>query len=171
MHEAAVGDKPGRPLHLTLFRSTRRTVLTDGEPGGQCLGTMGFRFLVVLGACAQSDDTLCRLSAESETGIRALHGPVVPGHPSSFSLLEVSGGAQCSALRKRNEAWELRLWNPSATDAVAAVRLAPAAAPGGALVTPRDLGGRPEGSSSPLEGAKEFPLRPKQILNLAITRR
>jgi hypothetical protein len=171
MHEAAVGDKPGRPLHLTLFRSTRRTVLTDGEPGGQCLGTMGFHFLVVLGACAQSDDTLCRLSAESETGIRALHGPAVPGHPSSFSLLEVTGGAQCSALRKRNEAWELRLWNPRATDAVAAVRLAPAAAPGGALVTPRDLGGRPEGSSEPLEGAKEFPLRPKQILNLAITRR
>ena len=36
--ESAVRDLPERPLALTLFRATRRTVFTDGEPGGQLLG-------------------------------------------------------------------------------------------------------------------------------------
>jgi dipeptidase D len=33
--ESAVRDLTERPIALTLFRGTRRTVLTDGEPGGQ----------------------------------------------------------------------------------------------------------------------------------------
>ena len=33
--ETAVRDQPERPLALTLFRATRRTVMTDGQPQGQ----------------------------------------------------------------------------------------------------------------------------------------
>ena len=169
MHEAAVGNKPGRPLHLTLFRGTRRTVLTDGEPGGQCLGTLEFQFLLALGACAESDHTLCRLSAECEAGIRAIHHPATAGHPSSFSLLEVSDGAACSAFRKRNNAWELRLWNPLGSAAETTVALSPQATLGAALVTRRELDGQASGPPEPAQGAKKFQLAPKQVINLAFT--
>jgi alpha-mannosidase len=169
MHEAAVGNKPGRPLHLTLFRGTRRTVLTDGEPGGQCLGTLEFQFLLALGACAESDHTLCKLSAECEAEIRAIHHAATAGHPSSFSLLEVSGGAACSAFRKRNNAWELRLWNPLGAAAETTIALAPEATPGAALVTRRELDGQASGPPEPAQGAKKFQLAPKQVINLAFT--
>ena len=43
--ECAVRDQPQRPLALTLYRSTSRTYLTDGEPEGQLLGhAMEFRY-------------------------------------------------------------------------------------------------------------------------------
>ena len=41
--ESAVSDLPERPIGLTLFRATRRTVMTDGEPNGQLQGDLCFR--------------------------------------------------------------------------------------------------------------------------------
>ena len=45
--ESAVRDQPERTLALTLFRSTRTTVFTNGEPNGQLLGDWTFRYWLV----------------------------------------------------------------------------------------------------------------------------
>ncbi len=42
--ESAIRNQDERTLALTLFRSTRRTVMTDGEPEGLLRGTMTFRY-------------------------------------------------------------------------------------------------------------------------------
>ncbi len=167
MHEVAVGNTVGRPLYLTLYRSTRRTVLTDGEPGGQCLGTLEFRFVITLGACAESDQTLCKLSAECEAGIQIIHRAPTPGYPSSFSLLEVTGDVAFSSFRKRNGGWELRLWNPHGHASEAVVTLK--SAQKDTLVTQRRLNGQSNGISVSAQGEKIFKLDPKQILNIAYT--
>ena len=39
-------DVPERTMALTLFRSTRRTVFTDGEPNGQLIGDLNFRYWI-----------------------------------------------------------------------------------------------------------------------------
>lgn len=44
--EGAVRDLPQRPIALTLLRATQRTVMTEGEPKGQILGSQNFRFAV-----------------------------------------------------------------------------------------------------------------------------
>jgi alpha-mannosidase/mannosylglycerate hydrolase len=38
--ECFVRDQPERPIVLTLFRGTRRTIMTDGQPDGQLLGEL-----------------------------------------------------------------------------------------------------------------------------------
>jgi alpha-mannosidase/mannosylglycerate hydrolase len=45
--ECAVRDLPERPLALTLFRATRRTVGTNGEPDGQMRGRLEFDYCIV----------------------------------------------------------------------------------------------------------------------------
>ncbi|AQQ72592.1 Mannosylglycerate hydrolase [Limihaloglobus sulfuriphilus] len=44
LYEAALGDEPLRPIKLSLLRSTRRTVMTAGEPEGQLLKPLSFKY-------------------------------------------------------------------------------------------------------------------------------
>ncbi|MBP1995334.1 alpha-mannosidase [Paenibacillus eucommiae] len=48
LYEAAVRNDKSRTLALTLFRSTRREVLTDGGDGGQLLGELSFEYAIRL---------------------------------------------------------------------------------------------------------------------------
>ncbi len=68
--EVMVQDRPGRPVALTLFRSTRNTVLTDGEPGGQLLGPLHFTYYLspLLGPPDRA--SLGRLAQRLSTGVR-----------------------------------------------------------------------------------------------------
>ena len=47
LYESGISDEPQKPIKLTLFRSTRRTVMTGGEPGGQLLKPLSFQYCVI----------------------------------------------------------------------------------------------------------------------------
>ena len=69
--ETAVQDLPERPIALTLFRSTRRTVFTDGEPQGLLLGhKLMFRYQIVPLAGPIDPARLCRLGQRLAAGLR-----------------------------------------------------------------------------------------------------
>jgi alpha-mannosidase len=46
LYETALSDEPSRPIKLSLLRSTRRTVMTSGEPQGQLLKPLRFKYAV-----------------------------------------------------------------------------------------------------------------------------
>ena len=132
--ESAVLDLPERPIALTLFRATRRTVNTDGEPGGQLRGELRFRYWLAPLTGKPDRAGLCRLGQRLEAGLRAailaredviqqraqmaeLHGdrawqPVAL--PASAGFLTVTGPAVVTSLRQTEIGPELRLFNPEA---------------------------------------------------------
>ncbi len=132
--ESAVLDLPERPIALTLFRATRRTVNTDGEPGGQLQGELRFRYWLAPLTGKPDRAGLCRLGQRLEAGLRAailaredviqqraqmaeLHGdrawqPVAL--PASAGFLTVTGPAVVTSLRQTEIGPELRLFNPEA---------------------------------------------------------
>ncbi|NLV73096.1 MAG: glycoside hydrolase family 38 [Chloroflexi bacterium] len=119
--ESAVRDLPDRPIALTLFRGTRRTVFTRGEPDGQLNDTLKFRYLIVplTGAPERSDlfDRAQRLLAglhvvQFETrDVRYYRTPVELAP--SGSLLSVSAPAVVTSIQQLDGSLELRMFNPN----------------------------------------------------------
>ena len=68
--ESAVRDQPERTLALTLMRSTRTTVFTNGEPNGQLLGDWTFRYWLVPLAGEPDRVQLSRLGQQLAAGLR-----------------------------------------------------------------------------------------------------
>ncbi len=68
-----MSDLPERPIGLTLFRATRRTVMTDGEPNGQLQGDLRFRYWIAPLAGEPDRAALCRLGQRLEGGLRAVY--------------------------------------------------------------------------------------------------
>jgi alpha-mannosidase/mannosylglycerate hydrolase len=126
--ESAVRDLPERPIALTLFRSTRRTVGTNGEPGGQLLGDLHFRYWIVPLATTPDRVRLLRLGQQIAGGLRTVQlrpqDMAVPSPgaqrsqtkalPLSGGLLEVRGPAVVTSVRDVDGALEVRLFNPTA---------------------------------------------------------
>ncbi|HEX7009183.1 MAG TPA: glycoside hydrolase family 38 C-terminal domain-containing protein, partial [Phycisphaeraceae bacterium] len=154
LYEAAVMDLPDRPIALTLFRATGRTVFTDGEPGGQLQGPLRFRcWLTPLTGSVPAVE-LCRLGQRISAGLRAV---AVDGAsadadrnitlPATMSFLRVRGDAVLSSCRFFEDAIRLRLYNPTSSEATAQIE-------------------------SPLLPGKEAPvavhLRPRQILSTTL---
>jgi alpha-mannosidase/mannosylglycerate hydrolase len=127
--EFAVRDLPERPLALTLFRSTQRTVGTDGEPEGQLLGELTFRYWLAPLAGAPDRVRLCQLGQQLAAGLRdaQLQARDQVMHrtrgalPARASMLEIDGSAVLTSLRQVGETLEVRLFNP--TDEAAEVTL------------------------------------------------
>jgi alpha-mannosidase/mannosylglycerate hydrolase len=178
LHEAAVRDLPERPLALTLFRSTQRTVFTAGQPEGQLQGRMTFRYWIVPlpGRC--DVPRLCHLGQLINAGLRdvqlqsldvALHRQA-KALPPTAGLVQVDGPAVVTSFRQVAGAKELRMFNP--TEGAADVRLCFHGWPGNAptMAQPVDLESHPIGAAI---GAKEgvIPLRltAKQILTVRLT--
>jgi len=119
--ESAVRDLPERPIALTLFRATRRTVLTDGEPLGQLLGPLTFRYWVAPLDGAPDRARLCRLGQQLAAGFRPAYvraeDVAVRGAqrnlPAEDSFLNVEGGAVLSSARLVDGGLEVRLFNPA----------------------------------------------------------
>jgi len=129
--ESAVLDNPDREIALTLLRSFRKAVFTDGNEGGQIRGTHRFRYNIV--PFAGEIDPL-RLGREGQilaAGLRTVQAspedPKRDGspHPDPFSLLEVEGGVLVTSVRGvREKDLLVRFYNPNEEPRDAVLRVA-----------------------------------------------
>lgn len=177
--ESAVRDLPARPIALTLFRGTRRTAMTNGEPNGQLRGVLNFRYWIVPLADEPDRPRLCLLGQQLAAGFRdvqlrpediALHRQPI-ALPPTASFLSVDGPAVLSSVRRVGEALELRLFNPTTRQIQTTITLNE---PIGLAQRPThaqrvDFEGRPLDRARPLEGGTvTFRLRAKQILTVRL---
>lgn len=128
--ETAVRDYEDRPIALTLFRSTRRTVFTDGEPDGLLLHRrMEFHYRIKPFSGEPDFAALSRLGQELAAGHREFtlsekdipEKPPVRNMPSTASFLHVQGDVVVTSLRRVGKTSELRLFNPADKDARATI--------------------------------------------------
>jgi alpha-mannosidase/mannosylglycerate hydrolase len=182
--EVAVPDLPDRPLALTLFRSTRRTYLTDGEPLGQLQGDLHFRYWLVPLADVPDRVRLSRLGGRLAAGLlqiqltrEDLTGEMSEALlstrklPKEAGFLQVSGGAVLTSLRQHGEGLEVRVFNPEDQPTQAGIDLAdPALVPLAPVVVQKvDFEGHILGSPDRYEGRKVWvTLRSKEILTLRL---
>ncbi len=183
LQECAVRDLSERPIALTLFRSTGRTVLTDGEPGGQLRGSMKFRYWIApISSGAPDRARLFDLAQllngrlrdvqiqRQDQDINRMGSQSLPPELSFFAL---EGQAVLSSLRQVDGGIEARLFNPNAHNVRATLRLNPAAF-GGALPAQAefvDLESRPIADAAPLQhdtqdGSLAFDIAPKKIVTV-----
>ena len=128
--ESAVRDQPERPLALTLMRGTRHTVFTNGEPNGQLLGDLTFRYWLAPLDGAPDNVRLCRLGQQLAAGLRnvQLRPGDLPLHrqpsvlPATAGLLQVDGSAVVTSARWVDKALEVRMFNPTTAAGEAHVR-------------------------------------------------
>jgi alpha-mannosidase/mannosylglycerate hydrolase len=119
--ESAIRDTPERPIALTLFRSTRRTVFTNGESGGQLFGKLSFHYLV-LPLDGEPDRTyLTELGQQLNAGLRTVqmlkedqpYYHVSSGLRLTGGFFELKGAALLSSAREIEGRLEIRLYNPN----------------------------------------------------------
>lgn len=119
--ESAVRDLPERPIALTLFRATRRTVMTDGEPNGQLRGPLTFRYWIMPLEGEPDRTRLCELGQLLAAGLRAVQlrpkdvalyrqGATLPP---SGGFLRLTGPAVLTSARQVGDSLEVRLFNPT----------------------------------------------------------
>ncbi|MDF3057241.1 MAG: glycoside hydrolase [Rariglobus sp.] len=172
--ESCVRDQPDRSIALTLFRSTRRTVLTDGQPEGQVQGKMVFNYWIVpqTGKVGRSSlfDAGLRLAASVRTvQLRNFDLPIYrrkgTGVPAESSLFVLEGPAVLSSVRQEGDAVEIRLFNPDTTKGV--VTLLPGTEVWReSLVTRVDLESRATGSARKAGARFALSMKPKEIVTL-----
>ena len=128
--ESAVCDLKERPVALTLFRSTGRTVMTDGEPEGQLLDReMVFDYRIRPLRGAPERGALCTEGQRLAAGLRNVQLQAADlamyrdgeNLPTVESFLEVDGPAVVTATQQTEKGLELRLFNPDQQEA--AVRI------------------------------------------------
>lgn len=121
LYESGVGDRPDRPIFVTLFRGFRKTIFGTGSVGGQSLGKHSCKLHIV------------PFSGDVPVGRLFLHGQSAacparvvdlaandlaprPGSsaPRSQSFFRVQGDVIVTSLRvlDTNE-WEVRVFNPA----------------------------------------------------------
>jgi alpha-mannosidase/mannosylglycerate hydrolase len=174
-----VRDLPDRPLALTLFRSTRRTVFTEGEPQGQLEGRLAFRYWISPVRGAIDRVSLCHAGLQLGAGLRncqlpanfapSLFVPVAAQLPAAASFLAVDGGVVVTSTRERAGLLEVRCFNPGTGAATATFdftgRPAGAAAPAAAQRV--DFEGRAKGRpAAVVRGRVRLRLRAKEILTV-----
>jgi alpha-mannosidase/mannosylglycerate hydrolase len=177
--EFAVRDTGERPLALTLFRGTRRTVMTSGQPNGQLSGDLTFRYWIVPTAAPVDRAGLCQLGTLLAAGVQdvQLQAEDVPLYrtdrrlPAAASFLALHGDVVMTSARQEGPGLEVRLFNPLAEDARAVLDLTgwPAAASPPSRVGEVDFEGNPRGPARALKGGKaSLTLGPKQIMTLRL---
>ena len=178
LFESAVRDLSGRPIALTLFRGTARTALEPCDTGGQCLGTMEFRYRI-MPLCGPPDRVrLCRLGQQMTTGLRAVQLTVkdlaihrtATAVPATAGLLRVVGPAVVTSLRQVAGALQLRMFNPADIAVTVGVNSTGLQAQKNAprSIYPVDFESNPLGPAAPLDSISEVKLKPKQIVTLRL---
>ncbi|MBM3190856.1 MAG: glycoside hydrolase family 38, partial [Chloroflexi bacterium] len=174
--ESAVRDLPERPIALTLFRGTRRTVMTEGEPEGLLRGALRFRYWIVPLAGEPDRARLCYLGQQLGAGLRdaQLRSPDIALYrtegelPPTAGWLRVEGPAVLTSARLVGGGLEVRLFNPLGSAIQAEMGVGPYDRFTSAQ--PVDLESNPVGESLPVEdGAVRAALAAKQILTLRFT--
>ncbi|MBX3727815.1 MAG: glycoside hydrolase family 38 [Candidatus Sumerlaeia bacterium] len=179
--ETAVRDLPERPLALTLFRSTRRTVGTDGEPNGQILGPMRFRAWLRPLAGAPDRGEMFALAQHLAAGLRTVQldredqriHATGKALPAEAGFLSVSGVGVLTSARLVGEGLEVRLFNP--TEKAGKARIEWAQRPRGSRTWRKaelvDLDSRPLKAARPELGKSGLAvaLKPKQIVTVRLS--
>jgi alpha-mannosidase/mannosylglycerate hydrolase len=174
--ESGVRDQAERPIILTLYRSTMRTVMTAGEPEGELLGhAMSFRYRIVPLQGAPDRAALFDRAQELGGGLRTVQleardvrvrvtNPILPA---TGSLLKIDGGAVLTSLRRVNDAVEIRAFNPTEKDEASQLDVASELKATSAL--PVDLESLPSGDKLSLaRNTLPLTLGAKQIITLAL---
>ena len=174
--ESSVYDLPERPIGLTLFRATRKTVFTDGEPLGQLQQRLVFDYWIVPVSSQTERRHLCDYGTQISAGLRTatLHQPEVPIHrkkaaaPATASFLEVKGGAVTSSVRQVDGGLEVRLFNPETKkiDVTLDLSGAPGKKKAPGKVTPVDLESKAVGKAEKFNGKHKIALRAKEFVTL-----
>lgn len=177
--ETAVRDLADRPIALTLFRGTRRTVFTDGEPEGQMRGPLSFRYFLVPLSGAPDRTELCELGQRIAAGLRTVQLRAAdleifrPAKklPATTGFLAIEGPAVATSTRQMESAVEVRLFNPTTKKISATLR------PGAVLVGKAgwtaeriDFEGNPRGTVDVKDGVVRLTLKPKEIATVRIAR-
>jgi hypothetical protein len=175
--ESTVQDLPDRPVALTLFRATRKTVNTDGEPGGQVQGELRFKYWLVPLNGDPDRARLFDLGQMLSGGLRAAQLTAAdaarfrqqPALPPRAGFLALEGSAVMTSLRKEGQGVEVRLFNPQAAPIEAVLDFSgwAGSTPGPAEVTPVDFESSPVGQPYPVEANRvAVPLGSKQICTI-----
>jgi hypothetical protein len=175
--EVAAQDLPERPLALTLYRSTRRTVFTESEPLGQLFGDLSFHYWIVPLSAEPNRTTLFQLGQSLAAGMRVIQMNAVDvktnrmkdNLPLSASFLKVEGPVVMTSLREVENGTEVRLFNPNLSPVKANLDFSGRSSSQPGFTTARlvDFESQPAGPVTPFDG-KVFPVDfgPKQILTV-----
>jgi len=177
--EFAVRDTGERPLALTLFRGTRRTVMTAGQPNGQLSGDLTFRYWIVPTPAPVDRAGLCRLGTLLAAGIQEVQLQAEDMAlyrserrlPASASFLRLQGEVVMTSARQEGAGLEVRLFNPLAAGTRATLDLTgwPAGVQRPTQATPVDLESTPRGPARAIRAGKvPIALGPKQIVTLRL---
>ncbi len=119
-YESAVADEADKPLKLTLFRSTGRTVMTDGEPGGQLLKPLSFKYRLMPLLSGFDRLKIYNEAAKLAGGIKTsqLRKEDIIGAKAEKPLPASTGfigleGAVLSSFSTQKDCCELRFFNPA----------------------------------------------------------
>jgi len=130
LYESGAPDEPSRPIKLTLFRSTRKTVMTSGEPGGQLLKPLSFRYAVMpltgetdrLSIYNEAMKLACGIKTSTvqkrDINVSKQKKPL----PSQAGLIRLEG-AVMTGLSIRGDKYEMRFFNPQQTQQKATINL------------------------------------------------
>jgi hypothetical protein len=118
--ESAVRDRLDRAIALTLFRGTRRTIFTDGEPDGQLQGKLEFDYWIVPLAGTPDRTDLCEMGQRIAAGLRdvQLRPKDLPIYrarrtlPPKAGFLCLEGPPVVTSVRQAGECLEVRMFNP-----------------------------------------------------------
>ncbi len=173
--ESAVGDRPDRPLALTLFRAFRNTVFTAGEEGGQIQGTLSFRYSIMPLQDSLPRTALCRIGQQLAAPPRSVQldaddndiPPPADLLPPVYSFMPTPPEtAVITALQRQRDdnALILRMFNPEDEAIVETIELCE---PGNAAEQ-IDFEGQSKSALNFADGCVEIPLGPKQIVTVRI---
>jgi alpha-mannosidase/mannosylglycerate hydrolase len=175
--ESALLDLAEKPLALTLFRATRQTVNTNGEPEGQMQGELRFRYWISPISAGVDRAGLARLGHALSGGFYSaqLRGLDVRLNrqekrlPAQASYLRLGGAVVLTSLRRTSAGLEARVFNPNPDPVEAVFDLSgwPEGAEIPLSAAPVNLESQPAGEAKPLKAGKvTFGLGSKQILTV-----
>jgi len=177
--ESSVIDQPERPIALTLFRSTRRTVLTDGQPDGQLQGSMSFDYWIVPFSGKASRHRLCNYGTQLAAGFKTaqlrakditrFHG--ARELPAASSFLEVTGDVVTTSVRQVAGGVEVRFFNPQTKATKVSLDFGGRSAKSGRVktVTKVDLESQALGKSQKFDAKWQLSVKPKEIVTLSFS--
>ncbi|MCC5876398.1 MAG: glycoside hydrolase family 38, partial [Candidatus Sumerlaeia bacterium] len=177
--ESTVRDLCRRPIAVTLLRSTRKTVYTDGEPDGLLLGeTIEYRSRLVPIKGLPDFSELTLHGQELAAGFRMVsltktdEGLYKTAHvlPATHGFLSVAAPVVMMSYRVVHHMAELRVFNPMETEVTTRIdfKFPVPLGVNPAVLTPVDLDSNPSGEPiTESNGCFQITMKPKQIMTFS----